>query len=143
MLVCSRQVPAEGERGEAELGFGQVLSGGPDLSGYAVAAKLAKVAKILGPKGIMPNPKTETVGPNVKKMVEELKRGKVTLKNDATGNLHQAIGRVSLESKDLLDNLDAVLQAVKKNKPASAKGVYIKNVVLTTTMGCWRRHHTL
>ncbi len=98
-------------------------------------AKLAKVAKILGPKGIMPNPKTETVGPNVKKMVEELKRGKVTLKNDATGNLHQAIGRVSLESKDLLDNLDAVLQAVKKNKPASAKGVYIKNVVLTTTMG--------
>jgi len=97
--------------------------------------KLAKVAKILGPKGIMPNPKTETVGTNVKKMVEELKRGKVTLKNDSTGNLHQAVGKVSGDSKALLENLETILATVKKNKPASAKGQYLRNVVLTTTMG--------
>lgn len=97
--------------------------------------KLAKVAKILGPKGIMPNPKTETVGANVKKMVEELKRGKVTLKNDATGNVHQAIGKTSMDNKVLLENFSAILTAIKKNKPASAKGTYLKTVVLTTTMG--------
>lgn len=97
--------------------------------------KLAKVAKVLGPKGLMPNPKTETVGPNVKKMVEELKRGKVTIKNDATANVHQSFGKASMDSKALLDNFEAILTALKKNKPASAKGVYLKNVVLTTTMG--------
>ncbi len=97
--------------------------------------KLAKVAKILGPKGIMPNPKTETVGPNVKKMVEELKKGKVTIKNDSTGNIHQALGKVTLDSKDLLENFEAVLAAVKKNKPAGAKGTFLKNVVISSTMG--------
>jgi large subunit ribosomal protein L1 len=97
--------------------------------------KLAKLAKILGPKGIMPNPKTETVGTNVKKMVEELKKGKVTVKNDATGNLHQAIGKASNSSTDLLDNLNAVITAIRKAKPASAKGAYLKTVVLTSTMG--------
>lgn len=97
--------------------------------------KMAKVAKILGPKGIMPNPKTETVSPNVKKMVEELKKGKVTLKNDATGNIHQALGKISYENKNLLQNLEAVIAAIRKHKPASAKGSYIKNVVLTSTMG--------
>lgn len=97
--------------------------------------KLAKVAKILGPKGIMPNPKTETVSPNVKKMIEEMKRGKVTIKNDATGNVHQALGKVSSDSKALAENLDAVLTAVRKAKPASAKGTFIKSISLTSTMG--------
>ena len=97
--------------------------------------KLAKVAKVLGPKGLMPNPKTETVGANVKKMVEELKRGKVTIKNDATGNVHQAIGKVSNDAKVLSENLDAILNAVRKAKPASAKGTYIKSATLTSTMG--------
>jgi len=97
--------------------------------------KMAKVAKILGPKGLMPNPKTDTVGVNVKKMVEELKRGKVTLKNDATGNIHQAIGKVSADAKALGENFEAIVAAIRKNKPASAKGTFIKNVVLTSTMG--------
>ncbi|MFZ2803941.1 MAG: 50S ribosomal protein L1 [Patescibacteria group bacterium] len=97
--------------------------------------KLAKLAKILGPKGIMPNPKTETVGTNVKKMIEELKKGKITVKNDSTGNLHQAIGKASNPSSDLLDNLNAVLNAIRKAKPASAKGSYMKTVVITSTMG--------
>jgi len=97
--------------------------------------KLAKLAKILGPKGIMPNPKTETVGTNVKKMVEELKKGKVTVKNDSTGNLHQAIGKASNSTTDLSENLAAVITAIRKAKPASAKGSYMKNVVITSTMG--------
>ena len=88
--------------------------------------KLAKLAKILGPKGLMPNPKTETVGTNVKKMVEELKRGKVTIKNDATGNIHQIIGKSSNDAKNLLENFTTILTALRKAKPASAKGVYIQ-----------------
>ena len=97
--------------------------------------KMAKVAKILGPKGIMPNPKTETVGTNVKKMVEELKKGKVTIKNDATANIHQSIGKASLDDAKLLENFTAVIEAIRKVKPASAKGTYIKSLTLTSTMG--------
>jgi large subunit ribosomal protein L1 len=97
--------------------------------------KLAKVAKVLGPRGLMPNPKTDTVGPNVKKMVEDLKKGKVAFKNDATGNVHQAIGKTSLDADKLLENFTTFIDALKKNKPSSAKGVYLKNVTLTTTMG--------
>jgi large subunit ribosomal protein L1 len=97
--------------------------------------KMAKVAKILGPKGLMPNPKTDTVGTNVKKMVEELKKGKVTVKNDATGNIHQSVGKTSLDNAKLLENVIAVIEAIRKSKPASAKGTYIKTLVLTSTMG--------
>lgn len=97
--------------------------------------KLAKVAKVLGPKGLMPNPKTETVGPNVKKMVEELKKGKLTFKNDDTANIHQIIGKTSLDTEALLENLNAFLEAVQKAKPASAKGIYIHNASLSTSMG--------
>jgi len=97
--------------------------------------KLAKIAKVLGPKGLMPNPKTETVGPNVKKMIEELKKGKVTFKNDETGIIHQAIGKVSLETKQLLENLNALIEAVMRAKPASAKGQYIRGATIATSMG--------
>lgn len=97
--------------------------------------KLAKVAKVLGPKGLMPNPKTETVGPDVKKMVEELKRGKLTFKNDDTANVHQIIGKVSLDNKQLLENLNAFIDAVLKAKPSSSKGTYISNASLSTSMG--------
>jgi large subunit ribosomal protein L1 len=97
--------------------------------------KLAKLAKILGPKGLMPNPKTDTVGTNVKKMIEELKKGKVTIKNDATANIHQAIGRASMETNAILENLQLVTTSIRKTKPASAKGVFIKSLTLTSTMG--------
>lgn len=97
--------------------------------------KIAKLAKILGPKGLMPNPKTETVSTNVKKMIEELKKGKVTVKNDSTGNIHQAIGKASNDSKNIVENLEAVISAIRKAKPASAKGTYIKTVVIKSTMG--------
>lgn len=97
--------------------------------------KLAKVAKILGPTGLMPNPKTDTVGTNVKKMIEDVKKGKVAFKNDATGNIHQNIGKSDLSEKDLLENFNVLIEAVKKVKPASAKGTYLNSVTLTTTMG--------
>lgn len=97
--------------------------------------KMALVAKILGPKGLMPNPKTETVGPNLKKMIEELKKGKITFKNDDTGNVHQILGKISFGEQKLLENLNIFLTALKKAKPNSAKGVFIKNLVVCTTMG--------
>jgi len=88
--------------------------------------KLSKLAKILGPKGLMPNPKTDTVGPNVKKMVEDLKKGKVAFKNDVTGIIHQAIGKTTLESAQLLENFTVLMEAIRKLKPASAKGTFLK-----------------
>jgi large subunit ribosomal protein L1 len=97
--------------------------------------KLAKVAKILGPSGLMPNPKTDTVGANIKKLIEDVKKGKVAFKNDTTGNIHQSIGKSSMDAKNLLENFNVLMDAVKKNKPASAKGVYLNSVTLTTTMG--------
>lgn len=97
--------------------------------------KLAKLAKILGPAGLMPNPKTDTVGANVKKMVEEIKKGKVSFKNDTTANIHQSIGKASMEVNALLANLTMLIEAVRKAKPASSKGVFLKSITLTSTMG--------
>ncbi len=97
--------------------------------------KLAAIAKVLGPKGLMPSPKTETVGPNIKKMVEELKRGKVTFKNDDTANIHQIVGKVSFDDAKLKENLSAFLEALKKSRPTTIKGSFIKNLVLCSTMG--------
>lgn len=97
--------------------------------------KLAAIAKVLGPKGLMPNPKTDTVGPNIKKMIEELKKGKITFKNDDTGNVHQAVGKISFGEEHLKENATAFLEALKKAKPATSKGTFLKNVVLCSTMG--------
>lgn len=97
--------------------------------------KLAKLAKILGPAGLMPNPKTDTVGPNVKKMVEEIKKGKVSFKNDTTGNIHQAIGKASMDVNALLANLTMLVEAIRKAKPASSKGVFIKSITVASSMG--------
>ena len=98
-------------------------------------AKMAKVAKLLGPAGLMPNPKTDTVSANVKKMVEDIKKGKVAFKNDQTANLHQAIGKASLDAAKLAENFTTFADAVKKAKPSSSKGTYLKSVTITSTMG--------
>jgi len=97
--------------------------------------KLAKLAKVLGPKGLMPNPKTDTVGTNVSKMVEDLKKGKVAYKNDDTGIVHQIIGKTALEAGKLKENLQVLMDSIKKQKPSSAKGTYFKSITLTTSMG--------
>lgn len=101
----------------------------------AMMPKLAKLAKLLGPKGLMPNPKSDTVGPNVAKMVAEQKAGKHSFKNDAGANIHQIFGRVSFGEAELKQNLLAFVDLVKKLKPASAKGIYLKNASISTTMG--------
>lgn len=98
-------------------------------------AKLAKVARILGPRGLMPNPKTDTVGVDVKRMISELKKGKVAFKNDDTANLHLVIGKVSQSVEELVANFEAAMDSIRKAKPATAKGTYLKSAFVTTTMG--------
>jgi len=97
--------------------------------------KLALVAKVLGPKGLMPNPKTETVGTDVAKMVGALKKGRASFKNDDTANVHQAVGKVSFSDAQLQENVEAFLETVKKIKPQKSKGTYIKSLFLTSSMG--------
>ena len=97
--------------------------------------KIAKLAKLLGPKGLMPNPKTDTVGPNITKMVTEQKAGKQSFKNDTLGNLHQVFGRASFNEQQLKDNLNALLEAVKRLKPPSSKGIFVRSAPITSTMG--------
>lgn len=101
----------------------------------AMMPKLAKIAKILGPKGLMPSPKNETITNDLKKTIGELKKGKVNFKNDDNGNLHAIIGKVSFADDKIIENFNALLKAVKSAKPATAKGVYIQNISLNATMG--------
>jgi large subunit ribosomal protein L1 len=97
--------------------------------------KLAGIAKILGPKGLMPNPKSQTVTPKVKEVIESLKKGRADFKNDNSGNLHQVIGKVSFEDAKLEENFKIFLEAVRKAKPEGAKGKFLKNVSICSTMG--------
>lgn len=101
----------------------------------AMMKNLAQIAKILGTRGLMPSPKNETVSPNPAQAVAELKKGKISFKNDDTGNVHVAIGKTSFETEKLAANFEAVMAAIKKAKPSSAKGVYIKNVSICSSMG--------
>ncbi len=96
---------------------------------------LAMIARVLGQKGLMPNPKTGTIGDDVKRMIGELKKGKVSYKNDDTGNVHLVIGKVSFETSALEENFQTFFEALKKNKPSSAKGTYIKSLTLASSMG--------
>ena len=96
---------------------------------------LAQIAKILGTRGLMPSPKNETVSLNPAKAIEELKKGKVSFKNDDTANIHVAIGKVSFDDNKLADNYTAILDAIKKLKPAKSKGVFLRNITMTTSMG--------
>ena len=101
----------------------------------AMMKNLAQIAKILGTRGLMPSPKNETVTPDPAKAVAELKKGKVSFKNDDTGNVHVVIGKISFDANKLLENFNTVLETVKKVKPAKSKGVYIKNIAITSSMG--------
>lgn len=101
----------------------------------AMMAKLAKAAKVLGPRGLMPNPKTDTVSPNVAKMIEEQKAGKISFKNDNTANVHMIVGKASFSAEQLVENVAAAVDALRKAKPSSSKGMYFKSVTLTSTMG--------
>ena len=95
---------------------------------------LAVIAKILGTRGLMPSPKNDTVSPNPAKAVEELKKGKISFKNDDTSNLHAVIGKLSFEDQKLAENFQTLIDTVRKVKPSAAKGSYIKNVAICSSM---------
>ena len=96
---------------------------------------VGQLGQILGPRGLMPNPKTGTVTPDVAAAVKNAKAGQVRYRTDKNGVIHGAIGRVGFETKAIKENLEALLADLRKAKPASAKGVYLKKISLSTTMG--------
>ena len=98
-------------------------------------AELGKLGRILGPKGLMPNPKTGTVTMDVAKAVQETKAGKVTYRTDKEGNVHLPIGRVSFDDAKLVENFNTIYDLIVRLKPTSAKGTYIKNIAVSSTMG--------
>jgi large subunit ribosomal protein L1 len=107
-----------------------VIIAAPDVMG-----EVGKLGKVLGPRGLMPNPKSGTVTPDVAKAVKEVKAGKIEFRVDKAGILHASVGKASFESKQLVENINAFLGTVVRLKPATAKGTYIKSINLSSTMG--------
>jgi large subunit ribosomal protein L1 len=101
----------------------------------SVMRKLGMIAKILGTRGLMPSPKNDTVTADPIKAIAEFKKGKLSFKNDDTGNLHITIGRKSFDNAKLIENFQVLLEVIKKAKPSSSKGTFIKNATLCTSMG--------
>ncbi len=97
--------------------------------------QLSVIARVLGQKGLMPNPKTGTIGEDVTKMISELKKGKVSYKNDNTANIHVVIGKVSFAENALEENFKVLLDSLKKAKPQAIKGTYLKSLTITSSMG--------
>lgn len=96
---------------------------------------LGKIGKLLGPKGLMPNPKTGTVTTDVAKAIDETKKGKVNYRTDSYGNVHGIFGKASFDDDKLVENLKAFVNVILKSKPSTAKGVYVKNISISSTMG--------
>lgn len=135
----------------AAKGAGADIVGGPELveqvqargaldADVAVATPdamkdLAGVAKILGPKGLMPNPKTGTIGPDPAAIVRELKKGRTSFKTDETGNVHLAVGKASWDQDKLVANFRAALESIRQARPASARGEFVRAVTVASTMG--------
>ena len=119
------------EKIEKENWFGfDVMIATPDMMPL-----LGKLGKVLGPKGLMPNPKTGTVTTDVEKAVNDVKAGRVEYRTDTFGNIHGIIGNTDFTEKQLVENLDAFMTVIVKAKPATVKGDYIKNIAIATTMG--------
>lgn len=141
---------AVGDKAEAAVAAGADVVGSDDLiekiqGGWlefdaAIAtpdqmAKVGRIARVLGPRGLMPNPKTGTVTPDVAKAVTDIKGGKINFRVDKHSNLHLIIGKASFDAEKLAENYGAVLDEILRAKPSSAKGRYLKKVVVTTTTG--------
>jgi large subunit ribosomal protein L1 len=145
IVVFTTTQKKEAEAAGAELVGGEELidkikSSGKIDADVAVATpemmpKLAGIARVLGPKGLMPNPKNQTVTPKVTEVIEALKKGRADFKNDNSGNVHQAIGKVSFDGARLEENFKALLEAIRKAKPEAAKGKFIKSIAVCSTMG--------
>lgn len=100
----------------------------------SVMAKVGRLGRVLGPRGLMPNPKTGTVTPNVGKAVAEIKKGKTSFRVDKYGIVHTSVGRVGFEPNKLVDNASEVINTIVKMKPSSAKGIYMKSIYVASTM---------
>lgn len=100
-----------------------------------VMKHMGKIAKILGQKGLMPNPKSGTISDNIEKTIQELSRGRVEFRNDKEGNVHGIFGKISFKPEELENNLRAFLSAIRDTKPSGVKGTYIKSITVTSTMG--------
>ena len=96
---------------------------------------VGRLGRVLGPKGLMPSPKSGTVTPNVVKAVEEFKAGKLEFRNDAFGNIHVAIGKLSFAKEDLESNIRAFVAHIRAIRPQAVKGAYLQSIHLTSTMG--------
>ncbi len=119
------------EKIQSENWFGfDIIVATPDMMG-----ELGKMGRVLGPKGLMPNPKTGTVSIEIGKAITEIKKGKISYRVDKDGNLNVSIARVSFSESDIIDNLQAMIDAIVKSRPSTVKGIYIKTAVVHTTMG--------
>ena len=140
----------QGEKAEAAKAAGAEFVGMEDLAAQIKAGEsnfdvviaspdamrvVGQLGQILGPRGLIPNPKVGTVTPNVADAVKNAKAGQVRYRNDKQGNIQASIGKVSFSSQDLTDNLNALVSAIKKAKPAAAKGVFVQRVCISSTMG--------
>lgn len=97
--------------------------------------KLSKLGKILGPKGLMPNPKTGTVTQDLIKTIKEFKLGKFEYRTDTFGNIHMTVGKVSSKPKEVAENIEALINLLKSKRPSTVKGTYIQNITIAPTMG--------
>ena len=146
VLVIAKQAQKQEEAkqvGADHVGFDEYLKklqeGWSDIDVIVatpdVMADVGKLGKVLGPKGLMPNPKSGTVTPDVAKAVTEIKAGKIEFRVDKAGNLHAIVGKASFDKQKLVENVNSFLAAVNRLKPSSSKGQYIKNVAISSTMG--------
>ena len=126
-IVGHEDLLAKIQKGEMDF---DVLITTPDM-----IRDLAKVAKVLGPRGLMPSPKAGTVTPNLAQAVEEVKKGKIEFRLDKTGNIHAVVGKSSFSKEQLKENIESLLNAIHANRPTGVKGKLVKKVVVTTTMG--------
>ena len=118
---------AEFEKGKINY---DVIVATPDVMKH-----LGKVAKTLGQKGMMPNPKSGTVSPDIVKTIQELNKGRVEIRNDKESNIHAIFGKIGFKEDELLNNLKAFLQAIRDAKPTGVKGTYINSITINATMG--------
>ncbi len=141
---------AKGDKAEEAEGAGADVVGADDLAEKVTAGQIeferciatpdmmpvvGKLGRVLGPRGLMPNPKTGTVTPDVAKAVEEFKGGKVEYRTDKNGNVHVPIGKASFDAAALQTNFDAIIDELNRVKPAGAKGKYVRKAVVSSTMG--------